>query len=241
MTTELAPRDMSSIIEQVLIKGDLGKLTPEERVIYYREVCRSLGLNELTKPFEYITLNGKLTLYARKDCTDQLRDKHRVSVRKIEREQIGDLYVVTVYATDNTGRTDSDMGAVNIKGLTGENLANAMLKAMTKAKRRVTLSICGLGWTDESEVDSIPTSRTIVVDHTTGEVLEERPNAEMVTDATDKLWQLWLKRKQEAYSLGALSMGLDLDELTLPVPREVLLEQGKELAMWIAEQKGKAA
>ena len=35
-------------------------------------------------------------------------------------------------------------------------LANAFLKSETKAKRRVTLSICGLGLLDESEVDSIP-------------------------------------------------------------------------------------
>jgi hypothetical protein len=31
-----------------------------------------------------------------------------------------------------------------------------MMKAVTKAKRRVTLSICGLGMLDETEVDSVP-------------------------------------------------------------------------------------
>jgi hypothetical protein len=35
-------------------------------------------------------------------------------------------------------------------------MANALMKAETKAKRRVTLSICGLGMLDESEVESIP-------------------------------------------------------------------------------------
>jgi hypothetical protein len=35
-------------------------------------------------------------------------------------------------------------------------LGNAMLKATTKAKRRVTLSMCGLGMLDEDEVASIP-------------------------------------------------------------------------------------
>jgi len=50
-------------------------------------------------------------------------------------------------------------GAVDIKGLTGKNLANAFMKAETKAKRRVTLSICGLGFLDESEVeDMVPTN-----------------------------------------------------------------------------------
>ncbi|MFM1889700.1 MAG: hypothetical protein RLZZ565_457, partial [Planctomycetota bacterium] len=63
----------ATTIEQVLISGDLSRLTAEQRNIYYKSVCDSLGLNPLTRPFDYITLNGKLTLYARKDCTDQLR------------------------------------------------------------------------------------------------------------------------------------------------------------------------
>src|SRR5664279_1133601 len=49
------------IMESVIAKGDLAKLTPDERVRYYNEVCRSMGLNPLTQPFSYITLNGKLT------------------------------------------------------------------------------------------------------------------------------------------------------------------------------------
>jgi len=36
------------------------------------------------------------------------------------------------------------------------------MKAETKAKRRVTLSIAGLGWLDETELDTIPHSRPVV-------------------------------------------------------------------------------
>ena len=39
--------------------------------------------------------------------------------------------------------------------LKGDALANALMKAETKAKRRVTLSIAGLGWLDETELDTI--------------------------------------------------------------------------------------
>ena len=35
-------------------------------------------------------------------------------------------------------------------------LANAIMKTETKAKRRATLSICGLGFLDESEIETIP-------------------------------------------------------------------------------------
>jgi hypothetical protein len=45
---------------------------------------------------------------------------------------------------------------VSIANVNGEARANAMMKAETKAKRRVTLSICGLGMLDETEVESIP-------------------------------------------------------------------------------------
>ena len=40
--------------------------------------------------------------------------------------------------------------------MTGDTLANALMKASTKAKRRATLSICGLGVLDESEIETIP-------------------------------------------------------------------------------------
>lgn len=143
---------ISEKIENVLIGGDLKNLNTEERVQYYNKVCSSLGLNTLTRPLEYLTLNGKLMLYARKDATDQLRSLYKVSVDTVTVSQIGDLYVVV--ASGSCGeRKDSATGVINIKGLSGESLANAMMKAETKAKRRLTLSICGLGLLDETEID----------------------------------------------------------------------------------------
>jgi len=156
MSNQLTPPvNCSSAIEQALIQGDLSRLTPEQRLSYYNKVCESLGLNPLTKPFEYIRLNGKEVLYATRACTEQLRTIHKVSLTITSREVMGDVYVVTAQA--KTGeRCDESTGAVTIKGLAGDNLANAYMKAETKAKRRVTLSICGLGLLDETEVASIP-------------------------------------------------------------------------------------
>lgn len=142
-------------IENALIKGDLSMLKPEERLAYYKKVCDSVGLNPLTKPFEYIQLNGKLVLYATRAATDQLRSVHKVSIKITAREKFDDIYVVTAQATNSDGRFDESTGAVNIAGLRGDSLANAYLKAETKAKRRVTLSLCGLGLLDESEIETI--------------------------------------------------------------------------------------
>lgn len=163
------------VMEKVLLTGDLASLTPPQRLSYYESVCRALKLNPLTKPFEYITLNGKLTLYTRKDCTDQLRKIYNVSIKILSREIADGAIVVYSRASLPGGREDESLGSVScvypaqVKTssgwrdhpkaglpLTGEDRANAMMKAETKAKRRVTLSICGLGMFDESETESMP-------------------------------------------------------------------------------------
>lgn len=158
-------------LESVLLKGDLRLLNDVERLNYYNAVCDSLGLNPLTRPFEYMELNGKLVLYAKRDATDQLRSKRKVSVKVVSREQIGDVFIVTAQATMPDGRTDESVGAVPIAALKGAPLANAFMKAETKAKRRVTLSICGLGMLDETEVDSIAEAKTPVT------IIDERKEA----------------------------------------------------------------
>lgn len=193
MSAQLAvvrePAD-AAMMEQVVVVGDLTNMRPAQRVMYYNRVCESLGLNPFTKPFDYIRLNGKLVLYARKDATEQLRKKNRVSITRLETEIAEGVYIVTAYAQTGDGRTDSDIGAVNVQGLTGEAKANAMMKAITKAKRRVTLSICGLGWLDETEIDSIPDAQRVPVSVETGEIVEgqvtERPPAHTVPPEGDR-------------------------------------------------------
>jgi len=162
---KLATTIDGATIESVVIGGDLSNLNPAQRVSYYRAVCESVGLNPLTRPFDYIKLNGKLTLYARKDATDQLREKHRISIGKPDITFQDEWIIVTVVASDSAGRTDSDVGVVNKKDMQG-NFGNALMKAVTKAKRRVTLSICGLGMLDETEIETIPEAQPVVVEET---------------------------------------------------------------------------
>jgi len=174
----------TEILEKVVAEGDLGKLSSGERLIYYQRTCESLGMNPLTRPFEYIRLNDKLTLYARRDATDQLRQLHRVNVTIVARELVDSVYIVTARATMPDGRTDESIGAVPLckedgewktsesgkryfKGngrflpLSPEERANGMMKAETKAKRRVTLSIVGLGMLDETEIETIQGARVV--------------------------------------------------------------------------------
>lgn len=153
-------KDTAAIVENVIINGDLSQLSAPERIAYYHRVCESAGLNPLMKPFEYLKLNGKLVLYALRSATDQLRAIHGISVVEMTDAERYGLYAVTVKVQDKDGRTDMATGAVRIDGLAGDAAANAVMKAETKAKRRATLSLCGLGLLDETEVETIPGAQT---------------------------------------------------------------------------------
>ena len=65
-----------------------------------------------------------------------------------------EIYVVEVLAKDDSGRTSSNVGSVSIRNMSGEPLANAIMKCYTKATRLVILDHAGLGIPDESEMDS---------------------------------------------------------------------------------------
>jgi hypothetical protein len=177
-TNELAAR-----ANMALIQGDLSKLTEQERLAYYHQVCHSVGLNPNTKPLGYLSFQGKLTLYATRNCTDQLRAIHGVSLVSHEiKEQNGVLFA-TVTMRDRNGRTDTDMGAIPVKNLQGDALANAWMKVLTKAKRRCTLSLCGLSTLDETETDTMPGAT--IVEPATVQVLEEKkvdPKAEKLVE-----------------------------------------------------------
>jgi hypothetical protein len=176
--------------------GDLSELSTAQRADYYTAVCRSLGLNPLTKPFEFLTLNSKLRLYALRDCTDQLRRIHGISIYITNREKMGDIYIVTARAKDRAGREDESTGAVALGTLKGDALCNALMKAETKAKRRVTLSIAGLGWLDETELETIRDARLMhdamdpadmvpsplpAGEHVSQQLPEQHPTADEIT------------------------------------------------------------
>jgi hypothetical protein len=175
-------------LENVLISGDLSKLTSPQRVQYYRTVCQSLGLNPYTKPFEYITLNSKLTLYSKKDATDQLRSIQGVSIDDVDILETDTQFIVKVKGHNKDGRQDVEVGVVN-KGDMQGNLANAQMKAVTKGKRRLTLSLCGLGWLDETEIETIPSAKPVNIKIETGEIVVRPPvpeSLEIPFNMTDK-------------------------------------------------------
>ena len=158
----------------LILNGDLSKLQPNEKVAYYNGYCTRLGLDPFTKPFEILRLNGKEVLYLTRAGAQQLNKLHKVSHAITNRELINEagVYQVTARA-ESEGRYTESIGAVNIAGLKGDNYANAIMKAETKAKRRATLDLLGLGILDETEAETLPNAHPAPIELETPSLAEE--------------------------------------------------------------------
>lgn len=148
-----------AVIESIVVKGDLSGLDKTQKVAYYNFRCQQAGLDPAAKPFDLLTLNGKQILYANAGATQQLCAIHKLSTQITHRERFDDVYVVSCRVTGADGRISENQGAVSVGNARGDALANAILKATTKAIRRSVLSHCGLGMLDETEVETIPGAR----------------------------------------------------------------------------------
>jgi hypothetical protein len=149
------------IISALVTKGDLSGLDQVQKIQYYNAYCQRLGLDPLTQPFKILSLNGKQVLYCDRSGAQQLNKLHGVSHEIKTRSTENDLFVVTCRASLPDGRFTDSIGAVNVTGLKGDGLANAMMKSETKAKRRATLDLLGLGILDETETETIPMANTV--------------------------------------------------------------------------------
>ena len=169
MKKEIIKATESAIIEQLVINGNLTGLNQQQKVEYYKGYCERLGLDPFTQPFKILRLQGKETLYCDRSGVQQLSKLHNVSHDITSREQMEGIYLVTCKASAD-GRHTESIGAVTTGTLSGDALCNALMKAETKAKRRATLDLLGLGMLDESEVDTIPNAKKVTLKEVVDEV-----------------------------------------------------------------------
>lgn len=145
------------VVESVVLRGDISALSPQDRAKFYIQMCEQLGLNPSTQPLAPLKLNGKEILYPTRGATDQLAAKHRLNREIIDGPKVIDMlgtklgYCVCRVTTPD-GRSETATASLPIGG----DISMLPMKLETKAKRRATLSILGLGMLDETEIDSIP-------------------------------------------------------------------------------------
>jgi len=181
------------IQDSIVLRGDLSGLNEGQKRDYYLYRCRQVGLDPAAKPFDLLTLNGKQILYANAGATQQLCAIHKLSTQITHRERIDGIYVVSVRCTGADGRVSENQGAVDVSSLSGERLANALLKATTKAIRRAVLSHAGLGMLDETEVETIPEARRDAI------VVTEDPKAIEVEPIPEEGIVFMVPGAKEAY------------------------------------------
>jgi len=164
--------DSARVAESLVTKGDLSALSPSERVKLYVQMCESLGLNPGSQPFAMLRLNGKEILYPTRGATDQLAAIHRVNREIIDGPKVVDLdgtklvYAVCRASLPN-GRTETATATVQLT-----DPVNVLMKCETKAKRRATLSILGLGMLDETELETIPAQAKATMEGPTVQQIE---------------------------------------------------------------------
>lgn len=137
------------------MNNDWSGVTEPDRVLAVRAICEVLGIPTPMNPFRFIkTKRGNVTMYAGQEAASLIANTYRLSVKITEQvfDKEQNLYRVAVTATFPDGRSVDDMGVVYLGGSTGDDRANAVMKCITKAKRRVTLSACGLSTYEEDEV-----------------------------------------------------------------------------------------
>jgi len=154
---------MSHELEEALAMGvaqskDSRVMTAERRQEYVLTLCRALKLNPLTNPVQFIVLNGREVLYLTRTATDQLAAMHSLNRRTIRGPEIMDVCgvkvaICVVEVTLPNGRSETATATLPVI-----DHVNLYMKLETKAKRRGTLSILGLGVLAEDELETIPDS-----------------------------------------------------------------------------------
>jgi hypothetical protein len=150
-------------IARVILNRDLRSLTEVERVQYNLALCRSLGLNPLTNPIDYLINEGKMTPYINSIGVAQLRAIHGISTKITNRTTDSQhMHYVSAIATDANGRNEEATAIVALidkygKPLLGQRRADKMMTAETKAKRRATLALVGIPWADGGNIRSSKT------------------------------------------------------------------------------------
>jgi hypothetical protein len=181
LTRWVAPmdeEDAAGALAHVLGTGDLHQLTNAQRVAHYINLCRTSGLNPLSRPYQWIEFQESegaapvLTLYFKPTAAAQALRNHHISVHYPRREIVGELFVCEAHGTAPDGRQGVGTKYVPLVGKYGRlkdrRLANALMSAETGALRRLALNMgvaSGLDVDDEGHV------RHVYVDGT-GAVLE---------------------------------------------------------------------
>jgi hypothetical protein len=162
----IAPVDDDATV-LALARQDLKPLSPAQLAGYVRDLCRAAGIPPSLMPFQLLsTRDGRLIPYVTAAGAFFLARRNAVSLRIVERQTVDGVHLVRAEARTPDGRSAEATGGVAIEGLRAQALADAYMKAETKAFRRATLRLCGLAILDETETESVAGAVPVQIDAT---------------------------------------------------------------------------
>jgi hypothetical protein len=156
-------------------KSDPRAMTADERAGYVSTLCKALHLNPLTRPAQFINLSGREVLYLTRTATDQLAAMHNLNRKTIDGPRVVDVCgtkvgLCTVEVSLPNGRSETATAT-----LPAADFVNLYMKLETKAKRRGTLSILGLGVLGEDEIETIPDAKRSTLNDAPATTAQEHP------------------------------------------------------------------
>lgn len=163
--SEDAPSPLEQLLSEVQASGnDTTRLPTQDKAALLRGLSKALGLNPLSGGVMLLRLNGKETLYVTKVGTDQIAAREKLSretivgpeVRAIEGKKV---VFCQVRARHPDGRSEMSTATLPLA-----DPVNDLMKCETKAKRRATLSVCGLGLLAEDEIETIQGAQKVDID-----------------------------------------------------------------------------
>jgi len=176
MSNELALKE-SEGLKQYYRNGNLIGLSDDQKDAVLVKLCERYGLDLILSPFAKIDFRGVEKFYLTASGTDQIAAQQKLTREIVKFEIDTQLGLVRCEArVTNSDKTRSETslafypvtkysqvkgadGKIEVKQITlqGEELANALMKSVTKAFRRATLSFVGLAG-GEVEEGAVPAS-----------------------------------------------------------------------------------
>ena len=236
-------------LNNIILNGDISGLEPPQLLEYYKWYCERFGLDSASKPFQIIEFKeGKKVLYCTREGCQQLSKinevSHQITDRQIQDTPEGKIFLVTARAILPSNRFSESIGAVSLYkadgvwmnqqspkknyfkpngkylSLKGDEYCNAIMKTETKAKRRATLDLLGLGIMEEQEVETIPNAKIENINpqiEITGTIIKEPKKAKSVNIETGEVNQNLFTNDEELLNNNLAEIGTlkDVNELNI--------------------------
>jgi hypothetical protein len=155
-TKEIRTYELPQAVVDATLTGNWGSLHQDHRIMFIKQLCETLEIPLVMNPFLFINARGKIVLYAPASAYQMIANRQGIST-EIKSAQIDKdlmLFEVNARAIATNGRFADNMAAISLKGLSGEDYANAKMKCVTKAQRRAIKALVGLPIPDEDDINA---------------------------------------------------------------------------------------